>query len=134
MTSSGLQGWHISLYVTVVILVIQLVVDQVLKRLYTDKDAKPAAEDSRPDAVNRRLAGKRLRVTVLVALGCIAVPLFGISFLGPTLADQLAGATGTGLGGLTLWLAWQTHKESKKLVSYLVQVSDRRSGTGRRSP
>lgn len=126
MTMTDLQGWHISLYVTVAVLVVQLVVDQILKRLHSG-ETRPAPAEPRPEELNRQLTGKRLRVGVLVVLGVIAVPLFAVSFLGPTLADQLAGATGTGLGGLTLWLAWQTHKESRRLLTYLEQLT---SGQG----
>jgi hypothetical protein len=122
MTTSGLQGWHIPLFVTAAILLVQLVVDRVLTNVYADRKPKPQPRPTRPEA-ERELAGKRLRVGILVALGVIAVPLFAVSFLGPTLADQLAGATGTGLGALTLWLAWQSHKESKRLSAYLGQLA-----------
>lgn len=121
--SSGLQGWHIPLFVTAAILLLQLVVDQVLKRVYADRKPKPQPQPARPEDVERQLAGKRLRVGILVMLGCIAVPLFAVSFLGPSLADQLAGATGTGLGALTLWLAWQTYLESRRLSIHLEQIS-----------
>ncbi|MEU4623160.1 hypothetical protein AB0G04_24700 [Actinoplanes sp. NPDC023801] len=122
MSLSGLQGWHIPLFVTAVILLAQLVADRILANVHADRKPKPRPEPSRPE-VERELAGKRLRAGVLVALGVIAVPLFAVSFLGPTLADQLAGATGTGLGGLTLWLAWQSHRESKRLSAYLEQIT-----------
>ncbi|GAA1625954.1 hypothetical protein [Actinoplanes couchii] len=137
MSWPGLQGWHISIYVTVAILVIQFIVDQVLKRIYAGRGTEPPVPEPTPEALNRQLGGKRLRTGILALLGSIAVPLFAISVLGPNLADQLAGATGTGLGGLTLWLAWQTHKESQRLADYLqnlTEVSDRHSGTGTPPP
>ncbi|SDT66084.1 hypothetical protein [Actinoplanes derwentensis] len=137
MTSPGLQGWHVSLGVTVAILVIQYVADQVLKRVYAARESEPPPRQPSPAEMERQLAGKHLRIGVLAVLGSIAVPVFAVSFLGPTLADQLAGATGTGLGGLTLWLAWQTHKESKRLAELLKQLTetnDRRSGTGTPPP
>ncbi|HWS32039.1 MAG TPA: hypothetical protein VN408_04765 [Actinoplanes sp.] len=132
MSWPGMQGWHISIYVTVAVLVIQFIVDQVLKRVYTTKEDEPLAPQPTPQALNRQLGGKRLRTIILSLLGVVAVPLFAVSVLGPTLADQLAGATGTGLGTLTLWLAWQTHKESQRLADYLGEraANDRRSGTG----
>jgi hypothetical protein len=118
MTDSGLQGWHVSLFVTLAILVIQWLVHLVLPaaRSEPEPETRPAPPQQR-DVVN-----KRVRAGFLAGLGAVALVIVAVSLLGPALADQLAGVTATTLGGISLWLAWLNYKESVKLSS-MIQTS-----------
>ncbi|MFC7535002.1 hypothetical protein [Actinoplanes sp. GCM10030250] len=131
MTDSGLQGWHVSLFVTLLVLLIQWLAHQVLPagRSGAATGVRPAGksqaagraagEPETTEPRRRELAGKRLRAGYLAALGAIAVVIVAVSLLGPTLADQLAGVTATALGSITLWLAWLSYKESVKLSAMI---------------
>ncbi|MDI6098151.1 hypothetical protein QLQ12_05985 [Actinoplanes sp. NEAU-A12] len=123
MSSPDLQGWHVSLFVTVAILLIQVIVDRVIARVYDGEPSPDSVPEPRKEDVEVELAGTKLRTGVLVVVGGIALPVFAVSLLGPTLADQLAGVTGTVLGGVTLLLAWRTREESKRLAAEVRKLS-----------
>jgi hypothetical protein len=123
MSFPDLQGWHVSLFVTVAILLLQMIVDRVIARIYAGRPATDPAPPRRREEMEVELAGTKLRTGVLVVVGGIALPIFAVSLLGPTLADQLAGVTGTVLGAITLLLAWRTREESKKLAAEVRKLS-----------
>jgi hypothetical protein len=65
MTTSGLQGWHIPLFVTAAILLVQLVVDRVLTNLYADRKPKPQPQPAAPARTSpARKQAKPAEVTI----------------------------------------------------------------------
>jgi hypothetical protein len=117
MTDSGLQGWHVSLFVSAGIGILVLI-EWSIVRLFR-RDGEPARRD-----VQGQLVDSRVRAGLLVLLTAVAVVIVAVSMLGPSLADQLAGVTAAVLGVITLGLAYLSYQESLKLSAQLRAAAD----------
>lgn len=118
MTESGLQGWHVSLFVSAGIGIIVLIEWSIVRLFRRD------GETTRRD-VRGQLVDSRVRAGLLVLLSAVAVVIVAVSMLGPSLADQLAGVTAAVLGVITLGLAYLSYQESVKLSARLRATAER---------
>ena len=105
MTGTGLQAWHVSVFVTAAIVLIEVVVYFTLK----------LRGRSRPAGLQGRLYDKRLRTAGLVLLVVLALGM-AVAALGPSLADQLAGVTAAALAAVGVWLAFRSYQETVRLA------------------
>lgn len=112
MTDSGLQGWHVPLFVSAGLGLI-VVIEWAISRL-AGRGAEPQRQD-----VKGQLVDSRVRAGLLILLTAVAVVIVAVSMLGPSLADQLAGVTAAVLGVITLGLAYLSYQESLKLSARL---------------
>ncbi|MEV6306770.1 hypothetical protein AB0M02_45745 [Actinoplanes sp. NPDC051861] len=111
MTGSGLQGWHVSLFVSfgiALIVVIEWIIAAALR-----------GGRSQPQTPKARLVDNRVRAGLLVLLSAVAVVIVAVGLLGPSLADQLAGVTAAVLGVVTMALAYLSYQESLKLSAQI---------------
>jgi hypothetical protein len=117
MTGSGLQGWHVTLFVTAAITLIATIEWLINAPPWK----RPALEDQGLDDRQARgyVLTKRLRAGLLALLALVAVVIVPVGMFGPTLADQLAGVTAVPLGGITLILAYLSYRESREMSALL---------------
>lgn len=122
MTGSGLQGWHVTLFVTAAIALIATVEWLVNAPPWKRPTLRGQALDTRQ--ARGYVATKRLRAALLVMLALVAVVIVPVGMFGPTLADQLAGVTAVPLGAITLVLAYLSYRESREMSALLRTAAD----------
>lgn len=98
----SIEPWHLSIFVTVGILLVELVVHALLR------------------GVDSAALQERFR-TVALGLLVILTIVVAVAALGPSLADQLASVAASVAAVTAAWLAYK---------SYLASRSGERSGTG----
>ncbi|GIF37519.1 hypothetical protein [Actinoplanes xinjiangensis] len=123
MTGSGVQGWHVTLFVTAAITLIATI--EWLINAPPWKRPSLTGHGLDPRQARGYVMTKRLRAALLVLLALVAVVIVPVGMLGPTLADQLAGVTAVPLGGITLILAYLSYRESREMSALLRNSADR---------
>jgi predicted PurR-regulated permease PerM len=94
MTRIGIQPWQLPIFVTVAIVLLEIVGDAVL-RTNTSPDVR-----------------RRVRTGALVLLVLLTVVIFVVA-LGPSLADQLSSVAAFAVTVVALFLAYRSYQSSR---------------------
>lgn len=98
MTGTGIQPWQLPIFVTIAIVLLEIVGDAVLRTSTDNPEVR-----------------KRIRTGALILLVLLTVVIFVVA-LGPSLADQLSSVAAFALTGVAVFLAYRSYQSTRPEV------------------